>query len=177
MGRQCGYRLASPGRAVSGVKSVVDFGGRRVINRKGLDVGTWQALRELRRFGCREGSATRELFEQKALQVIVVRRADGTAFFKEVGGRQAGFAARRFQCLGFTPVPVGPVKQLAENWRELGRQRESRELTDHALDAQSLLALFFKTGEGRLENFGWSLAETSLALAVEIDWRRMQGQE
>jgi hypothetical protein len=114
---------------------------------------------------------------RKALQVIVVRRADGATLFEQVRRRQTGFAARRFECLGLAAVAVGLVEQLVENRQELGRQREGLEFSDHALDGQGLLALLFETGEGRLENFGRSLAEAALALAMEIDRRRMQGQQ
>jgi hypothetical protein len=40
-----------------------------------------------------------------------------------------------------------------------------------------LLAFPFEAGEGSLENFGRGLAETTFALAMKIDRRRMQGQQ
>jgi hypothetical protein len=91
--------------------------------------------------------------------------------------RQAAFAARRFERLGLTAIAVGLVEQLAENRRELRRQREGLQFADHALDAQCLLALLFETGKSGLENIGWGLAEAALAFAMEIDGRRMQGQQ
>jgi hypothetical protein len=40
-----------------------------------------------------------------------------------------------------------------------------------------LLTLLFKTGQSGLENVGRRLAEAPLALAMEVDGRRMQGQQ
>jgi hypothetical protein len=119
----------------------------------------------------------REILEQKTLQVIVVSRADGTTLLQQMRRRQAAFAARRFQRLGFTAIAVGLVEQLAENRRELCRQREGLQFADHAFDAQYLLALLFETRKSGLENIGCCLAKAALAFAMEIDGRRMQGQQ
>jgi alkylation response protein AidB-like acyl-CoA dehydrogenase len=78
---------------------------------------------------------------------------------------------RPLERLGLDAVAVGLVEQLIEHRQELGRQRKSLEFGDHALDGQSLLALFLETGQGRLENFSRGPAKAAFTFAVEIDRR------
>jgi hypothetical protein len=158
-------------------KSVVYLGRRRIVYRKCPHLGPRQTARQTWQLDCRESRAVRELFEQEALQVVVVGRADGATPFEQVCGRQARLAARRFKRLGLAAVAIGSIEQLTEQRRKLGWQRKCLELGNHAFDGQGLLPLLLQTGECRLEDVGRGLAEAALALAMEVDGCRMQGQQ
>jgi hypothetical protein len=144
---------------------------------KRLDVGRRQVDRQQRRLDGREGCPARKLFEQEALQMIVVRRADGATAMQQVCHGEACLAARGLECLGLAAIAIRPVEQLPEQRRELGRQVERGQLGHHALDRQCLLTLLLETGKSGLENFRRRLAETPAALAVEIHRCCVQRQE
>ena len=103
--------------------------------------------------------------------MVVVRRADGAAFFEQMRCREPALRTRGFQRLGLEAVAVGLVEQRAEHRGEFGRQLVRDQLADHALDGLRLQALLLEPGERRSENFGRRLAVTSAPLAVKIDRR------
>ena len=115
-------------------KCIVDLGGRRVVNRKGLHIGMRQVRRRNRQIHGRKIDPAREMLEQKALKMKVMRRTDAAALFQQMRRRKPGFVTGRFQRLGFRAIAIGLVEQLIEHWPEFGRQSKGFELGGHALD-------------------------------------------
>ena len=156
---------------------VVDFGGLRVVDREGAHVGARQVVRQRRRLERRESRALGKLFVQEAPVVQVVGRLDGAALEQQLRRGQAGFAAGRFEGLGFRLVAVRRVEQGIGQRADFRRQAEGLQFADPALDRERLLTLLFKTGQRSCENVRRRLAEAALALAMEIDRRRVHGQQ
>lgn len=106
-----------------------------------------------------------------------MRRAKGAAALQQLRRRKASCGTGRFQRSGLAAVAVRLVEQLPDDRRKLGWQRAGLQFVGHAGNAQRLLALLFEAGEGGLENLARRPAKTALALAVEVDRRRLQGQQ
>ena len=115
-------------------EGVVDLGRRRVVDRKGGDIGARQALGQCGKFDFRETGAGREILVEETLEVVVVCRADRAAAVEQVQRGDTQLAARGFERLGLETVAVGLAKQLVEQRLELGRQAESLQLANHAFD-------------------------------------------
>ena len=160
-------------------EGVVDLGGVGVVDREGAHVGDAAGRGGDRR--CCEGGkvrALREILEQEAAEVVIVRVRHGAAMLQQAQRGQAGLARRRLPAPWF-PAGCGRACRAVarSSGGELGGQRAGLEFADHALDGQRLLALLFQAGQRGLQNVGRRLAEAALALAVEIDRRRMQAQQ
>ena len=115
-------------------KSVVDLGGCRIVDRKGLHAGTRQIHRRYRQFQRRKIDTARKVFEQKALEMKIMRRTNAATLFQQMRGRKPSLGASGFQRLGFRAIAIRLVKKLIEHRPELGRQGKGCKLADHALD-------------------------------------------
>ncbi len=158
-------------------EGVVDLRRMRVVDREGAHLGHGQlrmvgGVRESRKT-CSGG----KVLDQEAAEAIFVRIGNRAAAPQQPRRRQAGIATGRFQRLRFRAVAVRLVEQLRQHRREFGGQRAGLQFFDHALDGRSLLALLLETGQRRLQDLRRGLAEAPLALAVEVNRRRMQAQQ
>jgi hypothetical protein len=136
-------------------EGIVNFGRRRVVDRESAHVGSSQTSRRQRRCRGRKSGAMREVVDQEALQVIIVRRAESAAFLQQLRRRQAGFAARRFQRLGLAAVAVGLVEQLHDDRCEnSGGSVPAFSSPTMRTMLKCQLALLFEAGQSSLENVG-----------------------
>ena len=71
-------------RARADRERIIDLGGGCVINAKGRDVRQRQIVHRQRNVLGGMSRAAREMFESKALEVVVIRRGDGAAALQKV---------------------------------------------------------------------------------------------
>ena len=150
-------------------EGVVDLGGGCVVDRKGGDVGARQCSAGFRDVARREGGAARKILDEKTLEVVVVRRADGAAFRQQVDRGKSGICTGGFQRLRLQLVAVRLVEQFAQQRRKFRRQHARLQRFDHALDGERLLTLLFKTGQSGCQNVGRGFLEAAFTLAMEVD--------
>ena len=89
-------------------------------------------------------------------------------------GRLPAFRFGGLERLGFEAVAVGLVEQLLQYRGELGGELAGDQFALHALDLLLLQALFLGAGQRGGEDVRRGLAETPLALAMEMDGRGEQ---
>ena len=92
---------------------IVDFRGGRVIDAEGVHVGQRQFVRCAQLDG-REAGAMREMLEQEALQMVILRGGQCAAALQQMCGGQMRRCAGRFQRLDFEGVAIRFVEQLRQ---------------------------------------------------------------
>ena len=155
---------------------VVDFGRRRIVDRKRLHRRPRQFRRVGQRAPRRERGAARERIDDEAPEVVIVRRRDRAAGMQQLHGTRSRRIARGVERLPLERVLVGPVEEHVELRGERLRQPVLRELGDPLRDVARLALLALDRRQRRLQRVRRRLAVAAAALLVEVHRRARERQ-
>jgi len=157
-------------------KRIVDLGGGHVVDRKGVDIGLRQILRQKARRYRRKASAMREEFGEKARFMQRPRRRNPAAFEHQTRLRDAACRGRRLKRLVFDGVLVRPGQEAQGLAGERFGQTAGLQLFFVLRLHQPLLTLALERGERKLELLLRRALILAPALATEVHRRAMHAQ-
>jgi hypothetical protein len=156
---------------------VVDFRGLRIVDRERGDRGGGQFLLDRRGLERREAGAARELLEQEAAPVELVRAGDCAGGLEQVERRTLRALGGLDDGLVFGGVLVRLEQDLEQLVAHRLRRLAGGELPGPLLDLQGLQALALDAQQRGLDRLLGRLAEHALGHAAEVVRRVEQAEQ